>query len=105
MTPSPLPFWEQQRGHGPLTAWQKSREALAEQAAKRAERIRDPLTHVKDNFSACQSGRDGLTRVQRRQRGLCFRCGARAVDGLRQCRRHNDDDMRRKRARYRGEEQ
>lgn len=82
-----LPFWEVARGGGPLTRWEASRRELASKAKERRERIEDPLAALGDS-TVYQTLRDGLTRAERREAGLCIQCGGRVVEGRSRCRDH-----------------
>lgn len=91
--PETIPFWEQSRGGGPITDWNNSRAEMHRRAAEREARYANPVAVLGDK--RVKDG-DGLSRDERRRRGLCWRCGARPIDGRAVCETHKDDKPRRR---------
>jgi hypothetical protein len=76
MKPERIPFWEQQRGDGPVTKWVKSRDYLDEKQKQRLAKLVDPRSMAEQASTS---------HLSRRALGLCVACGVPSKGGKVRC--------------------
>ena len=78
--PTDVPFWERDRSGGPITEWQRAREAALEREQDKKLRLLDPRVVTREEYRELvglkRAPISGRTYQERRALGLCQTCEA-----------------------------
>jgi hypothetical protein len=83
--PTLLPFWEVNRGGGPVSAWTQARSMAEERSIAREARLADPRQVNDQPGPRPHSPGRNLNYRQRREQGFCTDCGWQAQNGMARC--------------------
>lgn len=83
--PTLLPFWEVNRGSGPVSAWTMARAQAEERSIVREARLADPRQVEGKPSARPHSPGRRLNYRERRDHGFCTDCGWPAEDGRARC--------------------